>query len=314
MMDVFEFLKMLEKAHDVPNRYCNKFPQNLGYFDGQKYSFDCWNLIKAVLSGWNACGIPGSYVHTEQLVTGDVDGYTLLKNCTGRSKDFSKISVPGTYLYLATHPYEHAGVYVGDFVKDGKTYNVVECTKNMYQGQDGVTYSYVDKDGTRRPWKGGNAKLQWTDWGYLTKWVNYGDQIPKTPDKPANLDKGYLCKGDQGEDVRKAQQALLDKGYDPLGIDGIFGDNTDAATRGFQKANGLVVDGCIGPKTSEVLFKKEDIQKPAEPEAVYYTAKRGDDLTKIARRNKTTVENIIKLNPQIKNPDLIQIGDKIRIA
>jgi len=149
------------------------------------------------------------------------------------------------------------------------------------------------------------------DWlGYLTKWVNYGDQIPNVPDKPANLDKGYLCKGDQGEDVKKAQQALFDKGYDPQGIDGIFGTNTDAATRGFQKANGLVVDGCIGPKTSEVLFK--DIPKQEET-AVYYTVRKNDDLTKIAKRNKTTVESIIKLNPQIKNPDMIFPGDKIRI-
>lgn len=312
MMNVLDFLKMLEKAHDVPNRYNNKYPYNLGYFDGNKYSFDCWNLIKVVLSGWNANGIPGDYVHTNQLVTGDVDGYTLLKNCTGQSKDFRQLSVPGTYLYISTKGLEHAGVFVGEFSKDGKIYNVVECTKNMYQGQDGVTYSYVDTAGNRMPWKGAGVKCKWTDFGYLTKWVDYGDSIPKTPVKPANLNKGYLCKGDTGEDVSKAQQALLDKGYDPNGIDGIFGNDTDAATRAFQKANGLVVDGCIGPKTSEILFKGE--VKKAEPEAIYYIVKRGDDLTKIAKRNKTTVENLIKLNTQIKNPDLIRVGDKIRIA
>lgn len=313
MMDVLEFLKMLEKAHDVPNRYNNKYPYNLGYFDGQKYSFDCWNLIKAVLSGWNANGIPGDYVHPNQLVTGDVDGATLLKNCTGQSKDFRQLSVPGTYLYISTRGLEHAGVYVGEFTKGGKTYNVVECTKNMYKGQDGVTYSYVDGAGNRMAWKGAGVKCKWTDFGYLTKWVDYGNSIPKTPVKPANLDKGYLCLGDKGEDVKKAQQALLDKGFDPLGIDGDFGPNTDAATRGFQTANGLVVDGCIGPKTSAVLFKN-DIPKEESTEAVYYTVKRGDDLTKIAKRNKTTVENLIKLNPQIKDPNLIHAGDKIRIA
>ncbi|AIS53558.1 peptidoglycan-binding domain-containing protein [Thermoanaerobacter kivui] len=44
-------------------------------------------------------------------------------------------------------------------------------------------------------------------------------------------------------------------GYTTGGVDGIFGKNTDAAIRAFQKANGLTPDGIIGPKTLQALTK-----------------------------------------------------------
>lgn len=45
----------------------------------------------------------------------------------------------------------------------------------------------------------------------------------------------------------------------------------------------------------------------------YYVVRNGDTLTGIAERYNTSVSNIIKLNPNIKNPDLIYTGDKIRV-
>ncbi len=39
-----------------------------------------------------------------------------------------------------------------------------------------------------------------------------------------------------------------------------------------------------------------------------YTIKRGDNLTRIARANNTTIDAILKINPQIKNPDKIYTG------
>lgn len=173
-----EFLKMLETARTVPNYYNNRFPKNLGYYDGTKYSFDCWNLIKVVLSGWKPTGVVGSYIKPQDLVTGDVDGYTLLKKCKAQSKNFSKLSIPGTYLYLATSP--HSGVYIGDKVVEGKTVNVIECTKNSGWKANGVVYSYVDANGRRFNYKGGKQSLAWTDHGLLP-WVEYSD-IPE-PEK-----------------------------------------------------------------------------------------------------------------------------------
>lgn len=49
------------------------------------------------------------------------------------------------------------------------------------------------------------------------------------------------------------------------------------------------------------------------PEGVYYTVVRGDNLTKIARMYDTTVSAILALNPNIKNPNLILVGQVIRV-
>lgn len=42
--------------------------------------------------------------------------------------------------------------------------------------------------------------------------------------------------------------------------------------------------------------------------------KRGDTLFSIARANNLSVEQLLKLNPQIKNPDMIYAGDEINIG
>lgn len=47
--------------------------------------------------------------------------------------------------------------------------------------------------------------------------------------------------------------------------------------------------------------------------AEYYTAVRGDYLYKIARNYGLTLPELLSLNPQIKNPNLILIGDRIRV-
>ena len=67
--------------------------------------------------------------------------------------------------------------------------------------------------------------------------------------------KDTLKFGSTGDDVKKAQQALLDLGYtlDKFGVDGIIGSETTDAIKAFQEANGLTVDGIIGPDTLSAL-------------------------------------------------------------
>lgn len=50
-----------------------------------------------------------------------------------------------------------------------------------------------------------------------------------------------------------------------------------------------------------------------EAPAVWYKVVRGDNLTKIARAYNTTVKAILALNPDIKNPNLILVGQLIRV-
>ena len=66
--------------------------------------------------------------------------------------------------------------------------------------------------------------------------------------------------GSSNNDVRVAQKLLNESGYTDqngckLNEDGIFGPKTDYATRQFQRAHGLSVDGIIGPNTWGALEK-----------------------------------------------------------
>lgn len=56
-----------------------------------------------------------------------------------------------------------------------------------------------------------------------------------------------IKKGSKGEDVKTLQKKLN------LQVDGIFGSITEEAVIEFQKSNGLVADGVVGPKTWEKL-------------------------------------------------------------
>jgi hypothetical protein len=53
--------------------------------------------------------------------------------------------------------------------------------------------------------------------------------------------------------VRELQQALTAAGYDPGAADGTYGEQTEAAVVAFQQANGLAVDGRVGPETAAAL-------------------------------------------------------------
>ena len=59
--------------------------------------------------------------------------------------------------------------------------------------------------------------------------------------------------GSRGEETRKIQQKLKNLGYYSGSVDGIFGSQTLAAVKAFQKAWGLTVDGIAGPKTLSAL-------------------------------------------------------------
>lgn len=68
---------------------------------------------------------------------------------------------------------------------------------------------------------------------------------------------GHLIKkGQVSDEVEIVQTRLINLGYDcgSTGTDKKFGINTENAVKQFQKKNGLVVDGIVGPKTWEKLF------------------------------------------------------------
>ena len=61
-----------------------------------------------------------------------------------------------------------------------------------------------------------------------------------------------LRPGDEGEDVRAIQEVLAKKGA-KLTVNGRYDAVTVEAVRDFQRKNGLVVDGTVGPETRKKL-------------------------------------------------------------
>lgn len=53
--------------------------------------------------------------------------------------------------------------------------------------------------------------------------------------------------------TREIQAALIELGYDPGPVDGIWGPRTRAAVKAFQRDAGLVADGVVGPKTRAAM-------------------------------------------------------------
>lgn len=80
--------------------------------------------------------------------------------------------------------------------------------------------------------------------------------------KPSSGNSGYTrplsLKTPQmyGEDVKKVQNRLNALGHSSGTADGYFGQNTKDATKRFQKAEGLGIDGSVGPATWNKLFSE----------------------------------------------------------
>ncbi len=259
--------------------YRNKYPYNLGLVSPPKstkefkacngnilknynpyeevvQSFDCSNLVKALVNGYDINKMTVGYFQRTLSATSDCTEKKLLEQCTDISSDFSKLGNQCRLLYMSGH----IGTYLGMEV-DGK-YNVVECTCGELG--NGVCFSWVDKDGTRRTKKGGaKCKKSWSKHGLMTKWLSYAPQGSNSSEKPKVDYSKYpvLKKGSTGKYVKIMQQLLVDKGYDPKGVDGIFGNGCLACVKKYQKENvdvngkKLVVDGMVGQKTWGSLYK-----------------------------------------------------------
>lgn len=77
-------------------------------------------------------------------------------------------------------------------------------------------------------------------------------------------------RGSTGKEVEKIQKKLKKLGYYLGVIDGIFGGGTESAVKRFQRDNGLKVDGIVGEKTWNVLFKKKIPKPKIEKEPLIY--------------------------------------------
>ncbi len=127
--------------------------------------------------------------------------------------------------YSTKNKMHHVGVYMGDG-------SVVHAKGRDY----GVIRESICKTG-------------WNRYGRLNVLGQESGQIPAYTRKLKKTSP-YII----GDDVRAVQKALVKNGFDPGVIDGIYGKKTQAAVKAYQKANGLEIDGIVGPVTWARLF------------------------------------------------------------
>ena len=91
------------------------------------------------------------------------------------------------------------------------------------------------------------------DFGILVPGFSY-DQQPTVKYIPPDYTMyRYTLPEMVGSKIGQIQRALKAAGFDPHGIDNIFGPATLKAVEAFQQANDLVVDGEVGRDTAEAL-------------------------------------------------------------
>ncbi len=114
-----------------------------------------------------------------------------------------------------------------------------------------------------------------------------------------------LRRGSKGRDVQELQVLLKKLGYDPGPTDGVFGQRTEQAVIRFQKDNGLVQDGVIGPVTWRVLESKKQCYQ-------IYIIQSGDTFKKIALKYKISLSSLLAANPGV-DPNKLRIGQQIQV-
>lgn len=280
--------KLIHIAKDLSTEYNSKFPRNLGFWNGKSFSWDCWNLWpKSLVWGWWENKTVGYYAaYNASTGLGDWGGAKIMSCCTETSSDFTKL-VPGEFL-LSTDD-GHAGAYIGEFIINSKCYNVVECTTKW---GGGVIFSYCSTTGGRYKYKDGEkASIGWGAHGKLP-WIDYSEQ-PEPPTPPTPPEEPIYYTVIRGDALYKIAAKFSVTIADLVKWNKISNPN-------------LIYVG------QKLIVGWTNTPVPPEPQKVYYTVKRGDNLTKIAKMYDTTVSQLVAWN-NIKNPNVIYTGQVLRV-
>ena len=154
--------------------YSQEYKFNSLYWNGTHWSADCSNLIKSIINGRDVYNPKiGSFQKTFPVVE-DVNANNLILKCNNISNNFNILLDAPRLLHLKDNQgHGHVGVYLGKtLISSNGNVNVIESTVSWQA--NGIIYSWVDHDGTRRLYEGGplsEMKYNWTSHGSLDQWV-----------------------------------------------------------------------------------------------------------------------------------------------
>lgn len=214
-----------------PSSYDNHWPKNLLYWDGKRWWADCVNLYKALFNGRKIDNPEKDSFQKDLSNTGDVTGWGLLKQCSDKSQDFTKLGNHFRCLYLEDGNDWHFGGYLG-FEWDEPGQGIVNVVESTPRWDDGIQYSYVDQYGNRSWAKGLKAEGVWTWHGLATPWIQYNfmPEPEPAPEKLSTEDLAvHIIRGDFGVEPERTQK-LQALGY------------TDAEIKAAQKLVDQIVD------------------------------------------------------------------------
>lgn len=151
----------------------------------------------------------------------------------------------------------------------------VECTPSW---KNGVQITAVLNIGKKDGYNG----RKWTKHGMLPYFAYVGGSVQKPSDDLSQYTDDQLA---------------------DMVIDGVFGSG-EARKKALGNRYRVVQD----------IVNERFQAKPDAPKGIVYTVSAGDTLSSIAQKYNTTVQKIVKDNPQITNPNLIYPGQKIGIV
>jgi peptidoglycan hydrolase-like protein with peptidoglycan-binding domain len=80
-----------------------------------------------------------------------------------------------------------------------------------------------------------------------------GMDTSTSPSARGTSSTSRMARGGSAANVKEAQQALKDKGYDPGPVDGVMGSKTKEAIKSFQSASNLQATGTLDAQTADKL-------------------------------------------------------------
>ena len=153
--------------------------------------------------------------------------------------------VTSTGLYIRERP--SASSKALKCPKNGAALTILEEEGDWYYVKYGVVYGYVSKKFVSSKKPGSSSSSSSSSSSTSTKISEKTiDELGSAPSP--------MKEGDRGNDVVKLQKALVILGYLSGKCDGIYGDQTTAAVKKYQRATGLTVDGIAGNGTIRCIF------------------------------------------------------------